>query len=182
MRVNIIYNFTFVEGYYMKNSITESIGARVVVENSVKMPSLISNGKLVSPGTETNIGVSRTHIKRLKKPYNSACTDKYLDERVSSVIGNIEYSATNCRGLCFLDKIMTKCGCLYPVLVEGYDIDIWFEKISENVTTCHITQGSADWHCIDDMSNWDELTSDELCSCRPECEEMKFKVRLKSTM
>ena len=166
----------------MKNSITESIGARVVVEHSVKMPSMISNGKLVSPGTETNIGVSRTHIKRLKKPFNSSCTDKYLDDRVRFFIGNITYSSTNCRGLCFLNKIATKCGCLYPVLVEGYDIDIWFEKVSANSTTCRITPGSADEHCIRDMSKWNELTPDEICSCHPECKEMKFKVRLKASM
>ena len=166
----------------MKNSITESIGARVVVEHSVKMPSLISNGKLVSPGTETNIGISRTHIKRLKKPYNSSCTDEYLNDRVKFFIGNITYSSTNCRGLCFLNKIFTQCGCLYPVLVEGYFIDIWFEKISKNSTTCRITQGSTDWHCINNLRNLDDLTIDEICSCYPECKEMKFNVRLNTSM
>ena len=166
----------------MKNSITESIGARVVVEHNVKMPSLISNGKLVAPGTETNIEISRTHIQRLEKPYNSSCTDKYLDDRVNMYIGNITYSSTNCRGMCFLSKITTECGCLYPVLVEGYDVDIWFEKISENVTTCQIDQGSAHWHCINEMKDWNEMSSDEICSCRPECNEMKFKVRLKIPM
>ena len=161
----------------MRNALTPSTGARVVVEHSSKTPSIISQGMLVYPGTETNIGIQRTHIKRLKLPYESMCTNEYLEDQMKSYAGNISYSSRNCRGLCYLDKIFTKCNCMYPILVEGYHIDIWFNKVSKNITSCNMAPESVDFKCLTQLTDWNKMTTDDICSCYPECSEMRYKVK-----
>ena len=164
----------------MKNAITQSSGARVVVDHSTKTPSMISKGIFVHPGTETNIGIHRTQIKRLQSPYESMCTHEYLEDTMKQYSGDISYSSRNCKGLCYLNKIYTKCKCMHPILVEGYHIDTWFDVVSKNVTSCNIAQDSNDFQCLLHLENWEDLKTDDICSCYPECNEMRYKVTLKT--
>ena len=159
----------------MRNGITQSSGARVVVEHNAKTPSMISQGILVYPGTETNIGIQRTHIERLKKPYKSKCTTEYLDTNIKSFVGNSSYSSRICRGLCYINKIHEKCDCMYPTLIEGYEIDIWFSKVGKGMTTCNMTAESEDFKCINSLG-LDEMKNNRNCYCHPECNETKYKV------
>ena len=159
----------------MKSGITQSSGARIVVEDNRKTPSMASKGMLVYPGSETNIGIQRSHIKRLKEPYKSRCTMEYLDKSIKSHIGNMAYSSRICLGICYLSIISQKCNCLYPTLVEGYEINSWFDQVKINITTCNINTQSVDFKCIISLGV-ENIYANDACRCQPECYETKFKV------
>ena len=163
------------ENYYMKSRITQSSGARIVVEDNRKTPSMASKGMLVYPGSETNIGIQRSHIKRLTEPYKSRCTMEYLDKEIKSHIGNMTYSSRICMGMCYLNIIFHKCNCLFPTLVEGYEINSWFEQVKINITTCNINTESVDFKCIISLGI-ENIYSNDACRCQPECHETKYKV------
>ena len=48
----------------MRNGFTESSGIHIVIEESKKSPSVLSNGISIQPGTETNIGLKLSTLSR----------------------------------------------------------------------------------------------------------------------
>ena len=66
--------FLLLGDYYMRNGMTASKGAWIIVENNTKPPNIVSEGMPLRIGTETNIALSTEVLERLKHPYQSNCT------------------------------------------------------------------------------------------------------------
>ena len=61
----------------MRNGMTVELGAKVVIEDNSKPPSIVSEGIPVRPGTSANIGITLEKIVRLEDPFKSNCTSKW---------------------------------------------------------------------------------------------------------
>ena len=172
-------NIVIIESYYMRNGINEKSGVRVVVEHSTKNPTM-SKGIDAMPGTETNIGVKKHVVERLKKPYKSNCTNEYLDPDIKKHADRgFDYSAKICKGLCFARESNQGCGCFHPSLLEGFSIEDWYGTVLQ-MHPCNISSGSEDAQCLiglhvidtgDPGTNWDQP-----CGCNPECTEISYEV------
>ena len=61
----------------------------------------------VEPGASTNIDIEEVNIRRLHPPFKPNCGKHSLQ-----VIKGYPYSKAICEVDCFLQKIITKCGCV----------------------------------------------------------------------
>jgi hypothetical protein len=92
--------------------LTENFGLAVFVHDNWTSP-LSVEPVLVNPNVETNIGISRTEIKKVPKPY-SDCQD--LDS-VQSVLKDaiqskgIAYQQKDCILQCYQNKLIEQCKC-----------------------------------------------------------------------
>lgn len=173
------YN-NYQEHYYMRNGINEKYGAHIVAEHNKKNPSM-SKGIDAMPGIETNFGMQKHVIKRLQKPYESNCTNEYLDKSVKRHVDNgFEYSSKICRGMCFSKEMAIKCGCVHPSLLEGFGIEKWFSSLNGLIKPCNVTFKSKDIACLQNV-NWTVegaagSTWDQPCQCNSECTEISYEV------
>ena len=158
----------------MRNGINKGSGAYIVIENSTKIPNIVSSAISVTPGFETNIGLQARKLLRLPKPYKSSCTHRYDDEDVLGMMGSeFTYSSKACKGICYALKFYNGCKCIYPSLVEGFQIQQYFEKLTKQGPICNMRQGSDDQQCVWNIA-FAELN--KTCSCNPECVETKYRV------
>ena len=162
----------------MRNGNNERSGVHIAIEQNKKTPSIVSEGISAMPGTETNIGLQKSRILRLSDPYKSNCTRKYYDENIINITRTgSAYSSKICKGLCFGSMFYEACGCLYPTLIEGYLIEVWFEKIYGRIRACNVSQSSEDFLCIMAHGEKNQNTKDKnLCSCSSECAEDRYRV------
>jgi hypothetical protein len=166
-----------IESYYMRNEINQRSGVHIAIEQNKKTPSIVSKGISARPGTETNIGLQKSRILRLPEPYKSNCTNKYHDERIINMIRTESaYSSKICKGLCFAATFWEACGCMHPSLVEGFLIEVWFEKISGQIKACNVTLGSDDLTCIIRLGH-ESIRDSNICSCGSECAEDRYRVK-----
>ena len=160
----------------MRNGINKRSGAHIVIENNTKIPSIVSKGISVMPGTEANIGLTSNKISRLTRPWKSNCTNYFDEDRVKSLTGNrFSYSSTICKGICFGVTIQEICKCLLPAMVEGFSIKHWFNLGHESARICNVTEGSMDYSCMFTRLD-DKIKEDNVCGCNPECNEGKYRV------
>ena len=165
----------------MRNGLTRTSGAKFVLEDSKKSPSIVSNGISVRPGTETNIGMLMKTITRLHSPYKSKCEDDYLMGRMNVIgfIRNFEYSARNCKSWCYIFKLFDKC-CFAEDLVEGVmpdQFDVWMGKYNVTIEFCKHLPDSDDQRCISKVrEELDNADGGDDCQCHAECEETQIMV------
>ena len=81
----------------MRNGLTKTNGIHIVIEDTKKSPSILSNGISVKPGAETNIGLKIGTISRLEAPFARKCRTSYPHEDFDQVrfLAYFEYSAKN---------------------------------------------------------------------------------------
>ena len=163
----------------MRNGLTEANGIHIVIEDSKKSPSIISNGISVQPGTETNIGLKMSKISRLKAPFESSCLESYESDRINvTFLNKFEYSSKNCKSWCYIILIITFCRCFEQSLIEGVlaqEFVGW--KDTYKFSFCQQEIGSENAICVKNVTtsiNADVLT--ERCLCGAECSETEFKV------
>ena len=161
----------------MQNRINQGSGVHVVIENDTKIPSIVSKGISVVPGAETHIGLQTTKILRLEAPFKSNCTRRYLDETLKQILGEVEYSSKNCKGMCYVIKFYEGCNCIHPVLFEGLKIEVYYDNLGVGQKkVCNITLGSNDMNCMTALLT--EMIEDPYpCDCNPECVEGRYRVR-----
>ena len=165
----------------MRNGLTKANGIHVVIEDRDKSPSILSNGISVQPGAETNIGLKKTTISRLKAPFDSGCISSYLmDEfKQNSFLTLFEYSSKNCKSWCYIEKILEECNCFDHTLMEGVMVEEFLNaKQKYNFTLCDTTSGS---HHGSDCVNKVLFTEDQEaligdCFCGSECKETEYRV------
>ena len=166
------------DDYYMRNGINQRSGAHIVIENNTKIPSIVSKGLSVMPGTETNIGLTSKKIRRLRKPYKSNCTDEFDSERVSNISGNgYRYSTTICKGMCYGSIFLEYCGCVHPSFIEGVLLEKW-DSLADHVQIriCNVREGSDDYVCSN-TTGFRKVREENVCDCNPECYEGKYRVK-----
>ena len=158
----------------MRNGISKGSGAYIAIENSTKIPNIVSSAISVTPGFETNIGLQARKLLRLPKPYKSSCTHHYDDEDVLGIIGSeFSYSSKACKGICYALKFYNGCKCIYPSLIEGFKIEQYFDKLTTQGRICNMRLGSDDQQCVWKVAH---AKLNETCSCHPECVESKYRV------
>ena len=167
--------------YFMRNGLTKANGINVVIEDRDKSPSILSNGISVQPGAETNIGLKKTTISRLKAPFDSDCKSRYLMEefKQNSFLTLFEYSSKNCKSWCYIEKILEECNCFDHTLMDGVMVEEFLNaKQKYNFTLCDTTSGS---HHGSDCVNKVLFTVDQEaligdCFCGSECKETEYRV------
>ena len=155
--------------YHMRNGLTKSTGAHIVIEDSSELPNIIADGFSVSTGRETSISLKLTNVTRLPKPYGSKCVDEITNSSVLSLSdARFKYSAKSCNSFCYVVNTLHRCNCYEPeeaggILMEHYD------TLSAEYQRCDPAQGS----CLDDVR-----ANFHSCNCQPECNEKIFTVQI----
>ncbi|KAJ1145692.1 hypothetical protein NDU88_011977 [Pleurodeles waltl] len=65
----------FIQQIEYVRDMTHAAGIRLLIHDQSQMPFPEDEGVNIPPGAETEIGMMKVHIKRLKSPYSSHCTD-----------------------------------------------------------------------------------------------------------
>ena len=164
----------------MRNGFTESSGIHIVIEESKKSPSVLSNGISIQPGTETNIGLKLSTLSRLKSPFSSDCADEYHWEELKNIkfLRNFEYSSKHCKSWCYMVEIHANCGCWELSLLEGMRLRDFIDwNTNFNLTICEQRDGSPQSACVRSvLYSKDQAFLIKKCKCHAECSEVEYKV------
>ncbi|XP_058861193.1 amiloride-sensitive sodium channel subunit gamma-like [Acipenser ruthenus] len=95
---------------YVKD-VTHSAGIRLLVHNHAASPFPEDEGVNIPPGTETDIGMMKVLIKRLKSPYGSHCTDGDGIKNFYHDVYGSRYTRESCKRTCAQLSIVENCGC-----------------------------------------------------------------------
>ena len=113
---------------YLSSSVSTDYGLYVLVHNRTESP-LSTKYIAVSPGTSTNIVLSKTFHKKLPDPYND-CHDNLTPQskrftsffyRKTFELG-YEYKQRDCLNLCVQDYIINACNCSSPLQPPLYNV------------------------------------------------------------
>ena len=155
--------------YHMRNGLTRSTGAHIVIEDSSELPNINADGFSTSTGRETSISLKLTNVKRLEKPYGSKCVDEITNSSVLSLADvSFKYSAKSCNAFCYIVNTNNSCNCYQPEEAGGIKME-HYDTLSSQFVRCHSEQNS----CLQDVR--DNFHS---CNCQPECNERIFSVNL----
>ena len=156
----------------MRNGLTTSTGAHIVIEDSPELPNILSDGVSVGAGMETMISMKRMEIKRLKAPYPSKCADKIIDPNITSMYSSVhKYSAKSCNAFCYISNTLKNCGCFSPEEVGGIMLPK-YKELRKNMTRCSNTVQKK---CLTEFNrNIDNVF--QTCNCNPECNDTIYKV------
>ena len=164
----------------MRNGLTKTNGIHLVIEDTKKSPSILSNGISVKPGAETNIGLKIGTISRLEAPFASKCRIRYPHENFDRVrfLAYFEYSAKNCKSWCYIGMILDTCHCLEHTIMEGILAEDFLEWVQHfNISICKSTAGSPQYDCVRNvLLSEDHEALIQNCSCGAECFETEYKV------
>lgn len=113
----------FTQGIFMQQS-----GARVVVHNQSITPLIEAEGKELSTNYQSDIGIKRSFISKLEKPYSncvkqiysSAGYDSDFYRAMFTILNMTRYRQKNCARLCLQRYIKQKCDCIDPKLPNIY--------------------------------------------------------------
>ncbi|XP_069098634.1 amiloride-sensitive sodium channel subunit gamma-2-like [Pleurodeles waltl] len=103
----------FIQQIEYVRDMTHAAGIRLLIHDQSQMPFPEDEGVNIPPGAETEIGMMKVHIKRLKSPYSSHCTDGenirnfYQDKYAAG------YTREACKRTCAQMSIMEHCGCTH---------------------------------------------------------------------
>ena len=102
--------------YNLRNALSPSEGAKVVVHQPSKIPLVATSGIVLQPNTETHISMEQVEILRQPPPYTSECRSQWPAEHYHV----FPYQSQLCQSFCLDDIIIAKCDCALPYIVE-YD-------------------------------------------------------------
>ncbi|CAF0767718.1 unnamed protein product [Brachionus calyciflorus] len=167
--LNIILNISVANGL---DGLLTSIGAYVMIHNQTISP-LSADAFSVSPGIETNIGLSRQFKSLKPKPYSNCDGDtsnpNNFNTKLFNLIHskNIGYNQKLCIDLCFQDLNIQECKCYFG----GYPF-----IGSESISLC---QSDSEIRCTEsNIENYftDSNIINNVClkQCPLECNGMKF--------
>ena len=149
----------------MRNGLTPSRGAHIVIEYSTELPNVISEGISVAPGRETMVSLKMSENWRLKAPYGN-CTDDILDPDVQEMYPPFfKYSAKSCNAFCFIVNTMRECSCMVAEQIGGIMLD-QYDKLTTNKSRCE--KGS---NCNSNPEKWFIP-----CDCSAECNDTIYHV------
>ena len=142
-----------------------STGFYVAVTNNSMLPIIKNEGIVVSPGTESNIGIERSFYNKLSSPYGDcrdnvdtpSDSDSELYVKTAAIT---RYSRNLCYQVCFQYRyVIPTCNCSDPSIESNVD----------NVTPCSISYGAS---CISSLEK-----SFDSASCDPDCPEVCERVK-----
>ena len=154
--------------YHMRNGLTSSGGAHIVIEDGTAMPLVLPDGISIASGTETMISLKTHMIRRLKSPYGSQCENKITNEELKLMYpSEFKYSTKVCNRLCYSAITNRECNCYVPADVGGvmlYEYDL----IKKTFKRCETKKQS---ECIIEVRK-----TYKTCDCHPECQSIIYQV------
>ena len=159
----------------MRNGMTEKQGVNVVIEDSSKLPNVISEHIPLYPMSSTDVGLTVRNIVRLKDPYLSNCTDKYPDmykNMTSNGKFDFGYSEKTCQSMCHNYYIHQYCGCYIAQIIEG-SLG-WGQFSNSSFCVSNVTKATS----CDDKARELFVKNKYVCQCFPECAQPVYQVYL----
>ena len=158
----------------MQNKLTDGLGVRITIENSTKIPFIVSEGVNIPPRTSTNIGLVESKHSRLRYPYPGNCSEEYPTQfkHQDNFTRYAAYSSSMCRHICYMHLIHMMCKCYFPYL-EG---NIPFNPHGKRFCNMEPNWNNPDLNCLDKLLIQSESQIENLCNCNPECHETSYKV------
>ncbi|RXM97502.1 Amiloride-sensitive sodium channel subunit alpha [Acipenser ruthenus] len=168
----------FIEQDEYLELLSHAAGLRFIIHDQKDMPFPEDDGVNIPPGQESDLAIVKVHVRRLKAPYASKCSngdgiqnyyrDAYKVGYTREVSNKQYYMA--CKKTCGQMHIINNCGC-----------GMWEFPVPKgmNVPFCNITNKDIN-RCVqifEDMFAHDELD----CSCPLQCEEEIFELTLSSS-
>ncbi|XP_029469367.1 LOW QUALITY PROTEIN: amiloride-sensitive sodium channel subunit gamma-like [Rhinatrema bivittatum] len=101
----------FIQQIEYIRDMTHAAGIRLLIHDQSQMPFPEDEGVNIPPGAETDIGMMKVHIKRLKSPYESLCTEGEDVRNFYKDIYGAGYTREACKRTCAQQSIMENCGC-----------------------------------------------------------------------
>ncbi|XP_053329152.1 amiloride-sensitive sodium channel subunit gamma-2-like [Spea bombifrons] len=101
----------FIQQIEYVRDMTHAAGIRLLIHDQSQMPFPEDEGVNVPPGAETEIGMMKVHINRLKSPYGSKCTEGENIKNFYKDVYGAEYTREACKRTCAQQNIMENCGC-----------------------------------------------------------------------
>ena len=155
----------------MRNGLTRSTGAHIVMEDSSEMPNIIADGISAATGRETSISLKLINVTRLEAPYGSRCVDDIRNDSIRELYDNrFKYSAKTCNAFCYVVNTRNRCDCYNPKEVGGIMIE-HYDHLSSIMTRCDETNVEQQT-CLNDVHQ--NFSS---CDCHPECHEKLYMVQ-----
>lgn len=118
---------------YIGNSSLDEIGViekgiKVIVHNQSVTPMPLDEGLDVSPGSTTNIAISRVYLNKLSNPYSSCLNDLSANTNNPSDLMKIiffklnqtEYRQKLCEAMCYQNNVIKKCNCYDTALFNPF--------------------------------------------------------------
>ena len=153
----------------MRNGLTKSTGAHIVIEDSSELPNIIADGFSTSTGRETSISLKLTNVTRLEYPYGSHCVDEITNDTVRLLSNtSFKYSAKSCNSFCYVVNTNNRCNCYQPEEAGGIEMER-YDALSSEFTRCDRAHKS----CLQNVH-----ADFHSCNCQPECNERIFSVQL----
>ena len=156
----------------MRNGLTRSTGAHIVMEDSSEMPNIIADGISAATGRETSISLKLINVTRLEAPYGSRCVDDIRNDSIRELYDNrFKYSAKTCNAFCYVVNTRNRCDCYNPkevggIMIEHYD---HLSSIMKRCDEANVEQQT----CLNDVHK--NFSS---CDCHPECREKLYMVQI----
>ena len=149
----------------MRNGLTPSTGAHIVIEYPSELPNVISEGIAVAPGAETTVSLKISEIRRLKRPFGK-CVDKIKDPNISKMYPlSFKYSAKSCNAFCYVVNTMRKCGCMIENEIGGIMLHE-YDELTKDRPRC-----ANDSLCQGNPEDWFQP-----CHCDAECDDTFYHV------
>ncbi|KAM4696444.1 epithelial sodium channel subunit gamma-like [Rhinophrynus dorsalis] len=101
----------FIQQIEYVRDMTHSAGIRLLIHDQSQMPFPEDEGVNIPPGAETDIGMMKVRINRLKSPYGSQCTEGENIRNFYKDIYGAGYTREACKRTCAQQCIMDNCGC-----------------------------------------------------------------------
>ena len=155
----------------MRNGLTRSTGAHIVMEDSSEMPNIIADGISAATGRETSISLKLINVTRLEAPYGSRCVDDIRNDSIRELYDNrFKYSAKTCNAFCYVVNTRNRCDCYNPKEVGGIMIE-HYDHLSSIIKRCDEANVEQQ-KCLNDVHQ--NFSS---CDCHPECHEKLYMVQ-----
>ncbi|XP_038623643.1 amiloride-sensitive sodium channel subunit gamma-like [Tachyglossus aculeatus] len=101
----------FIQQIEYVRDMTHAAGIRLLIHDQAQMPFPEDEGVNIPPGAETDIGMMKVHIKRLKSPYGNHCTEGEDIKNFYRDVYGAGYTREACKRTCAQQSIMENCDC-----------------------------------------------------------------------
>ncbi|XP_063792325.1 degenerin unc-8-like isoform X1 [Pseudophryne corroboree] len=101
----------FIQQIEYVRDMSHAAGIRLLIHEQSQMPFPEDEGVNVPPGAETDIGMMKVHIDRLKSPFVSQCTEGENIKNFYKDVYGSGYTREACKRTCAQLSIMENCGC-----------------------------------------------------------------------
>eukprot|EP00112_Aurelia_sp_Birch-Aquarium-sp1_P020290 Seg5197.1 transcript_id=Seg5197.1/GoldUCD/mRNA.D3Y31 product="Acid-sensing ion channel 4-A" protein_id=Seg5197.1/GoldUCD/D3Y31 len=155
------------------------VGARVMIHSENENIEFLAdtNAILVSPGTMTNILITKQHFERLPPPYPDHCVEEESADKVIGrpIPGTTSYSVSLCKFMCKINEQMKHCKA-----VESTDLN-HLKLLFPNDTFYRTPHTFKEYICL--YYEFQKLPNvTRYCRCPQPCKEQKYKLTVSAAL